>query len=222
MASPLITRSSRRTEGLSTRATSRGNVAGRSVNHNNPHNRQHPNIGRKKRPRESTENEDQSIIAKKARIAIEIHPKAQPKPKSLVITHHLQANADLEILPQRQATPPPPPTQTIPTQTEPSPTAAQKLTTHHQKVANGIRHELNRLQPNTADLKDEKRKLRSQEGTRFKSELAAYFPEYDEVIGNEPKEDRTFCEVFPMAIEVVLTFFLSRYSQSRHAYYYHG
>ncbi|KAJ8104876.1 hypothetical protein ONZ43_g7649 [Nemania bipapillata] len=32
------------------------------------------------------------------------------------------------------------------------------------------------------------RKLRSQEATRFKSELAAYFPEYDEVIGNDPKE----------------------------------
>ncbi|KAJ8120692.1 hypothetical protein O1611_g10302 [Lasiodiplodia mahajangana] len=28
------------------------------------------------------------------------------------------------------------------------------------------------------------------EATRFKSELAAYFPEYDEVIGNDPKEQR--------------------------------
>ncbi|KAJ2973399.1 hypothetical protein NQ176_g6632 [Zarea fungicola] len=32
------------------------------------------------------------------------------------------------------------------------------------------------------------RKLRSQEATRFKSDLSAYFPDYDEVIGNEPKE----------------------------------
>ncbi|ROV88808.1 hypothetical protein VSDG_08976 [Cytospora chrysosperma] len=32
------------------------------------------------------------------------------------------------------------------------------------------------------------RKLRSQEGVRFKSELSAYFPEYDEVIGNISKE----------------------------------
>ncbi|KAK2072921.1 hypothetical protein P8C59_007245 [Phyllachora maydis] len=35
--------------------------------------------------------------------------------------------------------------------------------------------------------KDQGRKLRSQEATRFKSELSAYFPEYDEVIGNDPK-----------------------------------
>jgi hypothetical protein len=34
--------------------------------------------------------------------------------------------------------------------------------------------------------------LRSQEATRFKSELSAYFPEYDEVIGNDPPtEQRT-------------------------------
>ncbi|RCI07947.1 hypothetical protein L249_7831 [Ophiocordyceps polyrhachis-furcata BCC 54312] len=32
------------------------------------------------------------------------------------------------------------------------------------------------------------RTLRSQEATRFKSELSAYFVDYDEVIGNEPKE----------------------------------
>lgn len=32
--------------------------------------------------------------------------------------------------------------------------------------------------------------MRSQEATRFKSDLAAYFPDYDEVIGNDPKPDR--------------------------------
>jgi hypothetical protein len=57
-------------------------------------------------------------------------------------------------------------------------------------VANGIRHKIDKLQPNLADLKDEKRKLRSQEGRRFKSKLSAYFPEYDEVIGNEAKVER--------------------------------
>jgi hypothetical protein len=57
-------------------------------------------------------------------------------------------------------------------------------------VANGISHEIDKLQPNPADLKDEKRKLRSQEGRRFKSKLSAYFPEYDEVIRNEAKEER--------------------------------
>lgn len=46
------------------------------------------------------------------------------------------------------------------------------------------------MQPSEANTKDEKRKLRSQEGTRFRSELSLYFPEYDEIIGNDPKEDR--------------------------------
>ena len=65
------------------------------------------------------------------------------------------------------------------------------LTRHQEKVVNGLKHELSRLNPNAADtIKEGGRKLRSQEGTRFKSELAVYFPEYDEVIGNYPKEQR--------------------------------
>lgn len=64
------------------------------------------------------------------------------------------------------------------------------LTKHQSKVKNGILHELDSLQPATADTKPEGRKLRSQESSRFKSELSAYFPEYDEIIGNEPKENR--------------------------------
>lgn len=68
------------------------------------------------------------------------------------------------------------------------------LTKHQEKVVNGIKHELDRLQPSSADMaasNGQGRKLRSQEGVRFKSELSAYFPEYDEVIGNIPKEYRT-------------------------------
>lgn len=71
---------------------------------------------------------------------------------------------------------------------------AVSLTKHQEKVVNGIKHELDRLQPSSADMatKSQGRKLRSQEGVRFKSELSAYFPEYDEVIGNIPKEERMF------------------------------
>ena len=58
------------------------------------------------------------------------------------------------------------------------------------KGVNGMKHELDRLQPKAADKKQEGRKLRSQEATKFKSELAAYFPDYDEVIGNEQKQQR--------------------------------
>ncbi|PKS09900.1 hypothetical protein jhhlp_004523 [Lomentospora prolificans] len=63
-----------------------------------------------------------------------------------------------------------------------------KPTKHQEKVRNGIQHELDKLQPAPSDTKPEGRKLRSQETIRFKSELSTYFPEYDEVIGNDPKQ----------------------------------
>ncbi|EDO65466.1 hypothetical protein NCU10806 [Neurospora crassa OR74A] len=89
--------------------------------------------------------------------------------------------------------PPNPSTRAPPTTAaKPSTTATKQpsgLTRHQEKVVNGLKHELSRLNPNAADtIKEGGRKLRSQEGTRFKSELAAYFPDYDEVIGNDPKE----------------------------------
>ncbi|PVH83406.1 hypothetical protein DL98DRAFT_486843 [Cadophora sp. DSE1049] len=180
-----LTRASKRAEGLTTRSGTRNNVATIPGNHKH----QQSNIGKKKRRRDSVEHEeDPSIAKKKARIAIEIHPrpKAQPKTRSLVI------NANLDVAPpqqQRAASPSPPKQEEIATQTEAPSPPTRKPTNHHDKVVNGIKHELDRLQPNSADLKDEKRKLRSQEGTRFKSELSAYFPEYDEIIGNEPKEE---------------------------------
>jgi hypothetical protein len=168
-------RSSRRAEGLSTRSSARNNVAAYNTN-------QQSNIGRKKRPRDSFDHDEYSIAisAKKAKIAIEI-PKTQPKTRSLVIQR--------ETIDAKPSAPPPAAApKTATTQTpEPPP---RKPTNHHEKFVNGIRHELDRLEPSPADLKPEKRKLRSQEGTRFKSELSACFPEYDEVIGNEPKEDR--------------------------------
>jgi hypothetical protein len=64
-------------------------------------------------------------------------------------------------------------------------------TKHQEKVRKGIKHELDRLQPQPTDATEPSgRKLRSQEATRFKSELSAYFPDYDEVVGNDPKEQR--------------------------------
>ncbi|KAI5925038.1 something about silencing, SAS, complex subunit 4-domain-containing protein [Camillea tinctor] len=78
------------------------------------------------------------------------------------------------------------------------------LTKHKEKVINGIKHELDRLQPNAADSSSAKehsgRKLRSQEATRFKSELSAYFPDYDEVIGNDPKEQHILNPDTPIVV----------------------
>ncbi|TEA11222.1 hypothetical protein C8034_v007966 [Colletotrichum sidae] len=78
------------------------------------------------------------------------------------------------------------------TNSPPSTDDAPQLTSHQEKVKNGIQHELDRLQPREADThtKEGGRKLRSQEASRYKSDLSAYFPEYDEVIGNDPKEQR--------------------------------
>lgn len=191
MASPL-TRSSKRSEGLTTRSSTKNNVVFHPSN-------ELPNIGRKKRRRESLDRgEEKAISNKKARISIEItsRPKAQPKTRSV----NSNANSDLPLPHVRRggsvskhATRTTTATQTEDTTLPPPstpPAAAPKPTIHHEKVVNGIRHELERLQPVATGLKDEKRKLRSQEGTRFKSELSLYFPEYDEVIGNDPKEDR--------------------------------
>ena len=183
MASTL-TRSTRRSEpGLTTRSGTRNNVALNQGNHKNNKKIQ-SNIG-KKRPRDAADHEDLLITTKKAHIAIEItsRPRAQSKPQSVVIKNATEADA------AARAGSPPPKKAKHATQPEPTP-SPPKPTNHHQKVVNGIKHELDRLQPNSEDLKAEKRKLRSQEGQRFKSELSAYFPEYDEIIGNEPKEDR--------------------------------
>ncbi|OBT92745.2 hypothetical protein VE01_09147 [Pseudogymnoascus verrucosus] len=69
-------------------------------------------------------------------------------------------------------------------------TEERVLPRYAEKASNGIKHELERLQPGGKDTKSsETRKLRSQEGTRFKSELASYFPDYDVVIGNEAAEE---------------------------------
>ncbi|KAG6039642.1 hypothetical protein E4U41_002391 [Claviceps citrina] len=59
---------------------------------------------------------------------------------------------------------------------------------HQAKFANDTQLERDRLQPKPAAVREQGRKLRSQEATRFKSDLSAYFPDYDEVIGNDPKE----------------------------------
>lgn len=65
--------------------------------------------------------------------------------------------------------------------------AQEASTVSQNKVANGIKHELERLgvAPIEAGKKDEKRKLRSEGRAKFKSELGVYFPEYEVIMGNE-------------------------------------
>jgi hypothetical protein len=110
-------------------------------------------------------------------IEIDSRPKAQPKKRSLVIAPNAKSDVVLQQSASKNST------TTLTAQ-------ARVPTKYAEKVANGFKHELDRLQPSKAITKDEKRILRSQEGTRYKSELSAYFPDYDVVIGNEPEEIR--------------------------------
>lgn len=192
---------SRRPSGLATRSSTRNNVALRPGSRNGDKNAfvapQLANIGRKKRPRDADDQDDHLLKAKRSKIAIEILPPPKPQPQTRSVVVKGRSDARSDVAPLRSG--PQPAKKSLTTTTtaaaiaqppEPAPPAPQKPTKHHLKVANGIRHEIDKLQPSLADLQGETRKLRSQEGTRFKSELSAYFPEYDEVIGNEPKEER--------------------------------
>ncbi|KXJ91493.1 something about silencing, SAS, complex subunit 4-domain-containing protein [Microdochium bolleyi] len=109
---------------------------------------------------------------------------------------------------QQPTPPPPPPTSQPPEHASKTTTTASHVQSsvpeHQKKLVNGIKHELDRLQPSAADTSTVRgstgRKLRSQEATRFKSELSAYFPDYDEVIGNDPKEQHLLTTETPIII----------------------
>lgn len=140
-----------------------------------------------KRPRRLSEAEKADRFGlKKQRFAIEVdtaRPRAQPRKvpgAAATATKTTQVPAkSTESLAQRTVQ------DTEEERTEPT----RQLPKYAEKASNGIKHELERLQPDRKDTKSETRKLRSQEGTRFKSELASYFPDYDVVIGNEAAEE---------------------------------
>ncbi|KAI0882218.1 something about silencing, SAS, complex subunit 4-domain-containing protein [Annulohypoxylon maeteangense] len=171
---------------------------------------QQPSPPRMKRPLDPIANNYEPHKAKRTRITVEI--VARPIPPST----SSQKTITVRTQPQQQQPPNPttinePPTTTtttstavtttqkshklphVPHQDSKTATAIEPpLKKHKAKAINGIRHELDKLQPSAADTSSARerpgRKLRSQEATRFKSELSAYFPDYDEVIGNDPKE----------------------------------
>ncbi|KAM7219189.1 Something about silencing, SAS, complex subunit 4 domain containing protein [Rhypophila decipiens] len=152
--------------------------------------------GATKRGYDQIDHEINHIVTKRPKfttsIAVEIpaprldarHKPVTTKPTSH--THHQNPSRATQPA-ATKATPP----------SEPKPAR----TKHQEKVANGLKHELNRLQSSLpADVKSEGRKLRSQEQSRFKSELSTYFPDYDEVIGNEPEEKHLISVDTPILI----------------------
>ncbi|KAK8043593.1 hypothetical protein PG993_006023 [Apiospora rasikravindrae] len=162
----------------------------------------HPNLpqqthpARMKRPLEIIDTNLDHPKSKRARIAVEIISRSIPPgispPKSIAVRP--QSTTPTAAKPATSASHSQTATTTVDDghdgdQQSPLPS----LTRHQEKVKNGIKHELDRLQPNATGVTQQPkeqggRKLRSQEQTRFKSELSAYFPDYDEVIGNDPKE----------------------------------
>ncbi|KAI2614860.1 something about silencing, SAS, complex subunit 4-domain-containing protein [Hypoxylon sp. NC1633] len=151
-----------------------------------------PSPPRKKRPLNPIANNSDPVAAKRSRISVEIISRSIPRtspPKSIAVKSHQLPNNQPSTTVATALPPPPKQRQELPkTATKSEPT----LKNHKKKAINGIKHELDKLQPSAADTSSATerpgRKLRSQEATRFKSELSAYFPDYDEVIGNDPKE----------------------------------
>lgn len=102
---------------------------------------------------------------------------------------------------------PPPPRLPIPKGNNNTPEGkpAKPRLKHKDRGLSTVKHELHKLEPEstTAAQKGEARKLRSHETPRFKSDLSAYFPDYDEIIGNNPKETRQCLLCSVLALRVV-------------------
>ncbi|KPM45826.1 hypothetical protein AK830_g660 [Neonectria ditissima] len=188
-----VTRSTRRAEGLHPLHHASAHAHGHHLTPSASAGLFHQG-GRNKRALEGSERDFDVIKPKRSRIAVEILAKGSHNlGDAFKVPPATPATPAARPRPSGATTnPPPPPPPTISTTTAPVPDADadadQNLTKHQAKVINGIKHELDRLQPQPKDTREQGRKLRSQEATRFKSELSAYFPEYDEVIGNDPKE----------------------------------
>ncbi|CAM1504672.1 Fc.00g022630.m01.CDS01 [Cosmosporella sp. VM-42] len=140
-------------------------------------------VVRNKRPRDVADRDFDALKPKRTRISVEILARG-----STIATEAVRAASARQRPAVATVKPLPVP---LPEPPSTPATTDQNLTKHQAKVINGIKHELDRLQPQEKDTKEQGRKLRSQEATRFKSELSAYFPDYDEVIGNDPKEQHT-------------------------------
>ncbi|KAI1413277.1 something about silencing, SAS, complex subunit 4-domain-containing protein [Hypoxylon sp. FL1857] len=154
---------------------------------------QQPSPPRMKRPLDPIANNCDPSKTKRTRITVEILARPIPPtspPKSITVKPQQPPPTNEHIVASSTHKSPPPASQQQASKTA---TAVEPtLKKHKEKAINGIKHELDRLQPSAADTSSATerpgRKLRSQEATRFKSELSAYFPDYDEVIGNDPKE----------------------------------
>lgn len=199
-----VTRSMRRADGphhahQHSHMVATGTRSHQNINHD-------ANATRAKRYLESHGYGFDVIKHKRQRIAVEIPSRlsilprhvpptvARPPPPPPPILTTIAIPDTTEYCNSPPAAAPPPPTVPLPAahQAATSKRANPPSLPNNKKTGNRMKHELDRLKPAEEDInaREQGRKLRSQEASRFKSELSAYFPDYDEIIGNDPKEQR--------------------------------
>ncbi|KAK0656637.1 something about silencing, SAS, complex subunit 4-domain-containing protein [Cercophora newfieldiana] len=148
-----------------------------------------------------------SFHSRTAREAVDAKKAAPPPPPPPTVSHHQPTARPAAVAgapngaPHPSRAPAPAPTVAKPTTSTRGAQQQQSAPTRHKEKVG--KHELSELQPSSVDTKSQGRKLRSQEASRFKSELSAYFPDYDEVIGNEPKETHILGLDTPIIVDVV-------------------
>lgn len=190
---------------LTTRSSSKHTTTrSQSHQHRPSHHKSQQEVpnSQRKRQRDSIENEHDAILNKRARIDVRVEavPKSQLNRWTEIVIDAPEKQKRRNVSDQQPDQPAKNFTSNhingnIKTAKASTGSDAPRApTVHSQKVTASIKHELDglqdRLQPEGATSTDEKRKLRSQEGTRFKSELGLYFPDYDVVIGNDSEEIR--------------------------------
>ncbi|KAK0391634.1 hypothetical protein NLU13_1133 [Sarocladium strictum] len=205
-----------------TSSTASNGLLGGPLTRSRPTIFQHSNStssGRTKRGIDVADRDIEALKPKRARIAVEILAKPQPigglshdatrvasapRPRSsggAVGVETVVRPPQVPPQQHQQRQPQPQQQRQSSTATTNQRQSAPQPTKHQEKVRKGIKHELDRLQPQSTDTAESSgRKLRSQEATRFKSELAAYFPDYDEVVGNDPKEHHLLNPDTPIVI----------------------
>ncbi|TLS22794.1 uncharacterized protein PpBr36_05577 [Pyricularia pennisetigena] len=147
------------------------------------------------------------------------HPRTRPRPSGdaataahcspspSTSTQNLAGKPPTRVRP-RPPLPPPPPSPSVPYTTDtsqpPQVTAVSNNIESSKPTArarNAVSRELGSLHVKPSETKaTEGRKLRSQENTRLKSDLSAYFPDYDEVIGNDPRQENLLEPHTPIVI----------------------
>lgn len=188
MASAMRTRSRR--NGLSQNKI--GDAATTIIHHTSP-NHANQRSNRRKHARETSDRSDDLIIdVKRAKLEVKSSPIRHENP----IRNRVVATAKNGVVLSSAG-------ESSPRKTRELLHADSQHPTQNSAKTNGVNGKRERSNISYSDKQviaqsanggkgDGKRKLRSEEGAHYKSELSAYFNEYDEVIGNVAKESRQY------------------------------